>query len=149
MNKKPTTEPQRRLSASTIQMPTKLIPVKTKTPWWRLDADLDAADGVDSAELLTMLEQLVVIRRFEEQLLKLSVAGILHGPAHSSIGQDGAAVGAMSVLGSHDKINGTHRMHHQFLAKTLNHATPSSYVPVKDATLDAHRDVVYRTYAEI
>lgn len=130
-------------------MPTKLIPVKTKTPWWRLDADLDAADGVDSAELLTMLEQLLLIRRFEERLLTLSVAGILHGPAHSSIGQDGAAVGAMSVLGSADKINGTHRMHHQFLAKALNHVRPTGYSPLEQSLPAEMHEVVYRTYAEI
>lgn len=127
----------------------RLEPLRTSTPWWRLkssDADVKA---VGSRELLIMLEQLVLIRRFEEQLLNLSAVGILHGPAHSSIGQDGAAVGAMSILGSRDKINGTHRMHHQFLAKSLNHATPSNYAPIKDAILEAHRDVVYRTYAEI
>src|SRR5690606_23029871 len=84
-------------------MSTKLIALKTKTPWWRLDAGPDVADGLDASELLAMLEQLILIRRFEERLLTLSVAGILHGPAHSSIGQEGAAVGAMSVLGSADK----------------------------------------------
>lgn len=127
----------------------RLEPMRTETPWWRLKTSPADVKAVGTRELLIMLEQLVLIRRFEEQLLKLSIAGILHGPAHSSIGQDGAAVGAMSVLGSRDKINGTHRMHHQFLAKTLNHATPDSYVPIKGPTLDAHREVVFRTYAEI
>lgn len=130
-------------------MSTKLIALKTKTPWWRLDVGRDIADGLDASELLTMLEQLILIRRFEERLLTLSVAGILHGPAHSSIGQEGSAVGAMSVLGSADKINGTHRMHHQFLAKTLNHVRPRDYSPLEQELPSEMHDVVYRTYAEI
>lgn len=96
-----------------------------------------------------MLERLVLIRRFEERLLELSTAGVLHGPAHSSIGQEGAAVGAISVLTATDKINGTHRMHHQFLAKALGFATPEGYSPLDDAIPDPFRDVAFRTYAEI
>lgn len=131
-------------------MTSKLVALKTKTPWWRLDTgDRDMIKSIDETELLIMLEQLIVIRRFEEKILKLSVAGILHGPAHSSIGQDGAAVGAMSVLNSHDKINGTHRMHHQFLAKALNHVRPKNYSPLTQELPDAMHEVIYRTYAEI
>jgi len=126
-----------------------LTPMTTATAWWRLQATDADAQTVDANTLLAMLEQLILIRRFEEKLLTLSVAGILHGPAHSSIGQEGAAVGAMSALGSHDKINGTHRMHHQFLAKALNHAMPQMYAPLDQSVPDAYRDVVYRTYAEI
>ena len=131
-------------------MASKLVALKTKTSWWRLDVtDEDVMEGMEAAELQAMLEQLILIRRFEEKLLKLSVAGILHGPAHSSIGQDGAAVGAMSVLTSTDKINGTHRMHHQFLAKALNHVRPAGYSPLTQDLPAAMHEVVMRTYAEI
>lgn len=127
----------------------RLHPLKTDTPWWRLETDASAVAAVPPAELRAMFEQLLLIRRFEERLLKLSVAGVLHGPAHSSIGQEGAAVGAMSVLGSQDKINGTHRMHHQFLAKALNHARPKAYDPLQGEVPAAMQEVVHRTYAEI
>lgn len=127
----------------------KLESLQINTPCWRLTATSADVKSIDSRTLLVMLEQLILIRRFEEKLLKLSVAGILHGPAHSSIGQDGAAVGAMSALRSTDKINGTHRMHHQFLAKALNHVTAADYSPIDGDVLPAHADVVYRTYAEI
>lgn len=130
-------------------MATKLVALKTKTPWWRLEAKDEDLRAADETEWLVMLEQLILIRRFEEKLLKLSVAGLLHGPAHSSIGQEGAAVGAMSILHSTDKINGTHRMHHQFLAKALNHAKPQDYNPLFDELPATLQDVVYRTYAEI
>lgn len=130
-------------------MASKLVALKTKTPWWRLETTDEDLQATDKTEWLVMLEQLILIRRFEEKLLKLSVAGLLHGPAHSSIGQEGAAVGAMSMLHSTDKINGTHRMHHQFLAKALNHAKPQGYNPLFDDLPEALQDVVYRTYAEI
>ena len=127
----------------------KLVPFKSETQWSRLD--LTAADWKkeDADTMARLLEQLLVIRRFEEKILELKAEDMVHGPAHASIGQEGGAVGAMSVLGSGDKINGTHRMHHQFLAKVLNHATTAGYDPRKDdfpADLD---DVVYRTMAEI
>lgn len=130
-------------------MASKLVRQETQTPWWRLektDADVRA---IARPELVRLLEQLILIRRFEERLLKLSVAGILHGPAHSSIGQEGEAVGAISALVTSDKINGTHRMHHQFLAKALNFATPTGYSVLEHEIPDAFRDVVYRTYAEV
>ncbi|OHV70265.1 hypothetical protein LCM4577_06960 [Mesorhizobium sp. LCM 4577] len=53
-----------------------------------------------------------LIRRFEEKILDLEKAGLIHGPAHSSIGQEAAAVGAVSMLRANDQINGTHRAHH-------------------------------------
>ena len=127
----------------------KLTPLQINTPWWRLKATPGDVKAIGSRELLAMLEQLILIRRFEEKLLKLSVAGILHGPAHSSIGQEGAAVGAISALRSSDKINGTHRMHHQFLAKALNHVRSADYSPVDSDIQQVQADVVYRTYAEI
>ncbi|MGE8317466.1 MAG: alpha-ketoacid dehydrogenase subunit alpha/beta [Comamonas sp.] len=130
-------------------MTSRLTPLKTKTAWSRLNTSAADLESIAPRDLLVMLEQMTLVRRFEEKLLKLSVAGILHGPAHSSIGQEGAAVGAMSMLASADKINGTHRMHHQFLAKALNHATAARYNPLSDDVPQAHHEVVYRTYAEI
>ena len=130
-------------------MPKNMKKLRTDTPWWQLattDADVRA---IEVPALLTMLEQLHLIRRFEERLLDLSVDGILHGPAHASIGQEGGAVGAMSALRASDKINGTHRMHHQFLAKALNFATPAGYDPLRQDFPESLRTVVYRTYSEI
>lgn len=130
-------------------MAVELESLTTQTPWYRLNRTDESIGQISPSALTSMLEQLMLIRYFEEELLKLSVAGILHGPAHSSIGQEGAAVGAMSVLTSADKINGTHRMHHQFLAKALNHVRPDGYDPMTVELPDSMREVVYRTYAEI
>ena len=41
---------------------------------------------------------------------------LVNGPAHSSIGQEGGAVGSVLALVGKDQVNGSHRGHHQFLA---------------------------------
>ncbi len=117
-------------------------------PWVQLaitDEDWDRAEP----ELLTgMYSQLVLIRTFEEYVLELAGAGLIHGPAHSSIGQEGGAVGSALALTSQDTVNGSHRGHHQFLAKTLGHVAPKGIDPTGELSEDV-RAVLLRTLAEI
>ena len=120
-----------------------------ETPWLRIAADESDWRDIEPADHLRMLEQMLLIRDFEQKLLELAKEGVLHGPAHSSIGQEAVAVGCMAMLGTDDKINGTHRMHHQFLAKALNHVSPDGYDPSRDAFTDEMQDAVMRTLAEI
>jgi 2-oxoisovalerate dehydrogenase E1 component len=109
------------------------------------DADWDAADP----QLLTaMLSQLTLIRTFEEYVLELAAAGLVHGPAHSSIGQEGGAVGSVLALTSEDTVNGSHRGHHQFLAKVLHHLEPKGIDP-RQPYSDEVRAVLLRSLAEI
>ena len=109
------------------------------------DADWDAA----SPQLLTsMLSQLVLIRTFEEFVLELAGEGLIHGPAHSSIGQEGGAVGSCIGLTTQDTVNGSHRGHHQFLAKVLTHVHPEGIDPTKPYPDDV-REVLLRTLREI
>lgn len=124
-------------------------PLTTDTPWVRCQTTEDDWRSEDPATLVRMLEQLLLVRRFEEKILALKGEDLLHGPAHASIGQEGGAVGCMSVLGSADKINGTHRMHHQFLAKALNHVMPAGYDPLAQPVHPRMADVVRTTMAEI
>jgi 2-oxoisovalerate dehydrogenase E1 component len=118
------------------------------SPWVELvvtDADWDAA----APDLLrTTYAQLVWIRAFEQYVLDLAGAGLVHGPAHSSIGQEGGAVGSVLALTSDDSVNGSHRGHHQFLAKALHHVEPKGLDPLA-APSDDVRDVLLRTLAEI
>lgn len=136
-------------TVSTPEIARNLEPNVIETPCWTLTADDDDLRAVPVGELAAMLEQLFLIRHFEERLLELSKEGLLNGPAHASIGQEGAAVGIMSALGSQDKINGTHRMHHQFLAKTLNHATVPGYNPLEHEFPQQSQEVLFSTYSEI
>ena len=98
--------------------------------------------------LRTIYAQLVWIRAFEQYVLDLAGAGLIHGPAHSSIGQEGGAVGSVLALTSEDSVNGSHRGHHQFLAKALHHVEPKGMDPLAPPS-DEVRDVLLRTLAEI
>ncbi|TCO62766.1 alpha-ketoacid dehydrogenase subunit alpha/beta [Actinocrispum wychmicini] len=112
--------------------------VATDADWDEIAPDL----------LRTMLGQLVLIRGFEQYVLELAGAGLVHGPAHSSIGQEGAAVGSVLALADGDVINGSHRGHHQFLAKTLAHLAPKGLDPTEEPS-DEIRHLLLRTLAEI
>lgn len=127
----------------------KLIPLVTETPWHRIEADNADWEAEDPILLAKMAEHLLIIRAFEEKSLDLFKAGCIHGPAHASIGQEGGAVAVMSTLGSGDKINATHRAHHQFLSKFMFHKTPDNYDPRDAALPEELDDVVYRSLSEI
>jgi 2-oxoisovalerate dehydrogenase E1 component len=89
-----------------------------------------------------------VIRAFEETVLELAGKGLVHGPAHSSIGQEGGAAGSIVGLLSQDQVNGSHRGHHQFLAKALMHLSPGELNPSVALTANV-REMLKRTLAEI
>src|SRR5579872_4873429 len=117
-------------------------------PWVEVlagEADWDAADP---ALLRTIYAQLVWIRAFEEYVLDLAGAGLIHGPAHSSIGQEGGAVGSVLALTDADTVNGSHRGHHQFLAKALHHVAPDGIDPAEPYS-GAIRELLCRSLAEI
>jgi 2-oxoisovalerate dehydrogenase E1 component len=117
-------------------------------PWVEIvttEADWDAADP---SLLIGMFGQLVLIRAFEEYVLDLARAGLVHGPAHSSIGQEGGAVGSILALSAGDTVNGSHRGHHQFLAKALAHVEPKGIDPRREFSADV-RAVLLRSLAEI
>ena len=122
--------------------------LNTGIEWVQLEttaADWKAADP----ELLgTMLGQLHLIRAFEEAVLDLAGAGLVHGPAHSSIGQEGGAVGSIVSLRPADAVNGSHRGHHQFLAKTLAYVSGGALDPAALVTPDV-QTLLDRTLAEI
>jgi 2-oxoisovalerate dehydrogenase E1 component len=122
--------------------------LETGSPWIELtttDEDWKAADPV---LLGTMLAELHLIRAFEETVLELAGEGLVHGPAHSSIGQEGGAVGSIVGLRSADAVNGSHRGHHQFLAKALTHVSGGAIDPAAPITPKIQR-VLQRTLAEI
>ncbi|MFJ6084984.1 thiamine pyrophosphate-dependent enzyme [Streptomyces sp. NPDC092369] len=122
--------------------------LEAASPWVEIITTEDDWDAAPPALLRTMLGQLTLIRAFEEYVLELAGAGLVHGPAHSSIGQEGGAVGSVLALTSADSVNGSHRGHHQFLAKALHHATPKGLDP-QEAYSPEVRDIVLRTLAEI
>jgi 2-oxoisovalerate dehydrogenase E1 component len=117
-------------------------------PWVELRTDDTDWDAADPDLLVSMFSQLVLVRAFEQYVLDLSVDGLIHGPAHSSIGQEGGAVGSVLALTGEDTVNGSHRGHHQFLAKTLAYVEPKGIDPTRPYS-DEVRMVLLRSLAEI
>jgi 2-oxoisovalerate dehydrogenase E1 component len=122
--------------------------VESGTPWVELSTTAADWRSADPALLAGMLAQLHLIRAFEETVLELAGEGLVHGPAHSSIGQEGGAVGSIIGLRSSDAINGSHRGHHQFLAKALTHVGGIRSDLTALATPEI-QEVLQRTLAEI
>ena len=128
-------------------MPTR-EPLAPGAPWIELRSTEQDWRAADPALLTGMLAELHLIRAFEEAVLDLAGAGLVHGPAHSSIGQEGGAVGSIIGLRSTDAVNGSHRGHHQFLAKALTHVTGGRFALDAVVTPDV-AEVLRRTLAEI
>ena len=124
-------------------------PLLPSAPWFRLESDASDWNAETPRDLIHWYGQMLLIRRFEEKLLDLEKAGLIHGPAHASIGQEAGAVGAMSVLTAEDSINGTHRAHHQVLLKLMNAAMPADFDVVKDPFTAEMDDAIHRFMAEI
>lgn len=118
------------------------------SPWVQLRTTQKDWDAADPALLGTMLTQMHLIRAFEETVLDLAGQKLVNGPAHSSIGQEGGAVGSIIPLTAADRINGSHRGHHQFLAKMFGAVAPEGFDPRADFTDDI-RTVLRRSLAEI
>ncbi|HZK60313.1 MAG TPA: thiamine pyrophosphate-dependent enzyme [Cryobacterium sp.] len=126
----------------------KLRRLEPAAPWVQLSTTAQDWKDADPGLLATMLGQLHLIRAFEETVLDLAGEGLVHGPAHSSIGQEGGAVGSIVGLGSTDGVNGSHRGHHQFLAKAINHVSQGS-LDLDDLVTEGIQSVLQRTLAEI
>src|ERR1019366_3256641 len=122
--------------------------LKSAAVWERIETTEKDWDLAEPQLLTNMYSQLVVIRTFEEYVLELAAEGLVHGPAHSSIGQEGGAVGSVLALKDGDTINGSHRGHHQFLSKALAYVQPKGIDPTIDFSDDV-RSVLLRTLAEI
>lgn len=79
------------------------------------------------AALVRLLRHMLIVREFETMLGDFKARGAYSdiefaykGPAHLSIGQEGAAVGAAMALAPEDHIFGSHRSHGEFIAKGLS-----------------------------
>ena len=67
--------------------------LKPAAPWVQIAATAEDWDAAASELLTNMLSHLTLIRAFEEYVLELAGKGLIHGPAHSSIGEEAGAVG--------------------------------------------------------
>ena len=119
-----------------------------KAPWREIVATDSDRAALDPKTGLTMLAQMHLIRAFEEKVLELAGQGLIHGPAHSAVGQEGGAVGSALAMRPGDQINGSHRAHHQFLAKAMAYVAQDGIDPTRAFDEDL-RGLATKTLAEI
>lgn len=124
-------------------------PLSYSTVCTELGTTQEDWDNAAPSLLESMLVEMQTVRIFEETVLRLAGEGLVHGPAHSSIGQEGAAIGSVLALRGTDAINGTHRGHHQFLAKGLSYLAPEGLPIAGGVDSDDFVDFIRRTMSEI
>ncbi len=105
--------------------------------------------AIASDDHLRMLALIYLIREFEEKVLDLKEADLVHGPAHVSVGQEAVAAAVAVALRKCDLIGSTHRAHGHFLAKALMYYAPDAWTPLRDPVTEAMQTAVNRTLAEI
>ncbi len=124
--------------------------------------------SISAEEAIALLEDMMVIREFEEMIVKLRSGAYdpirdynYRGPTHVSAGQEATAAGACAALGITDNITSTHRGHGESLTKgtvalrlmseeALRERVPecraNSREEVLEAALEEH---VFRTIGEL
>ena len=87
----------------------------------------DEKDSFSKEDFKGILEDMLSIREFEDMLSDIKVKGnyagvefTYPGPAHLSAGQEAQAVGQAYHLRTDDYILGTHRSHHEVIAKAFS-----------------------------
>jgi 2-oxoisovalerate dehydrogenase E1 component len=123
---------------------------------------------LDGGSAVDLFDDMLAIRELEEMIVRLRSGGYeplqgyaYRGPTHVSIGQEGTAVGASSVLGISDRISSSHRGHGDAIAKgfsairQMDEAQLKARVPGSSAKdrkgllADALEEHVYRVIAEL
>ncbi len=126
------------------------------------------AKSITKAEAVALLEDMLIIREFEEMIVKIRSGAYApcagydyRGPTHVSIGQEGASVGACWGIAATDFITSTHRGHGDSIAKgcvairDMDEAHLRARIPASKATTradlieEALEDHIYRTTAEL
>ena len=102
-------------------------------------------------ELKTIYHDMYMIRTFEEMLHTIKVLGMYRqhkfsytGPAHLSIGEEAYAVGEAFLLDENDFIFGSHRGHHEVLAKAMSAIRKIPEEKLLEIMTSYHNGVQYR-----
>jgi len=90
-----------------------------------------------------------LIRDFEIAVLDLKDADLVHGPVHTSVGQEAVAAGMATVLRKGDMVGSTHRAHGHFISKAVMYYAPDDYLPLQHGITPPVQEAVNRTLAEI
>jgi 2-oxoisovalerate dehydrogenase E1 component len=122
MTKKLIVDPQEARKSGTLDLGTIPVNAYNKT----LAEELKSNPDITPESCLRIYRDMVMIREFETMLDDIKKLGAYQGieyrhqgPAHLSIGQEGAAVGECFHLSVHDHIFGSHRSHGEIIAKGM------------------------------
>src|ERR671920_1709146 len=85
-----------------------------------MQTETAVAAEMDTARLLSLYREMVLIRRTEEQLARAYQQGHIPGACHTYVGQEAVAVGVCARLRPDDVIFSTHRGHGHALAKGMD-----------------------------
>jgi pyruvate dehydrogenase E1 component alpha subunit len=104
------------VSSNTVNL-TELFTGSDQPPAHSLE---ERARREDPALLKSLLEKMLLIRRFEEKSAELYTLGKIGGFCHLYIGQEAVAVGAISTLGPDDYILTSYREHGHALVRGMD-----------------------------
>lgn len=112
----------------------------------------ELADGAFTPDdLKAIYHDMYVIRTFEEMLHAIKVLGTYRehkftytGPAHLSIGEEAYAVGEAFLLDENDYIFGSHRGHHEVIAKAMSAIRKLSEEKLLEIMISYHNGAQYR-----
>lgn len=79
-----------------------------------------AAPAIDRQKTLSMYEQLLLLRGYEDKIYYLFLEGVMPGTIHQSQGQEACAVGMLYDLRREDYMTSTHRPAGHCLAKGVS-----------------------------
>ncbi|HHX63404.1 MAG TPA: MFS transporter, partial [Chloroflexi bacterium] len=126
-----------------------LIEQRAPATCYRLETTEADLQAIAPNALIRMLALLHLIREFENRVLDLKETDLVHGPAHTSVGQEAVAAAVAVALRGDDMVGSTHRAHGHFLAKALEYYAPRDYEPLRDGLTPPMQRAVNRTLAEI
>ncbi len=113
------------------------------------EATPDDLARIPKRDLARMLMLLYLVREFETTVLDLKERDLVHGPAHTSVGQEAIAAATATVLRKSDMVGSTHRAHGHFCSKAVLYYAPDAYDPLSDPFTDDMQRAVTKTLAEI
>jgi 2-oxoisovalerate dehydrogenase E1 component len=76
----------------------------------------DSHGKILSNKIVELVERMLLIREFEENVLELFNQGKIYGTTHTSIGQEAIAVAALSNITENDHVFSNHRCHGHYIA---------------------------------
>ncbi len=110
----------------------------------------DEKDNFSKEDFLGMYADMVAIREFESMLMDIKKKGEYNGkkftypgPSHLGLGEEATAVGQAYELGVDDFIFGTHRSHHEVIAKAMSAIKKLSDEELTNIMENYHEGAVY------